>query len=87
MSLKKHQVPTTDLIKAAPEEGYLPGKSGAYYAPSLRGRVVLAYEGFLEMPVVAVVVAMWLAGVTLIVWGVASLYLLLVSLLMLITGM
>lgn len=86
MSLKKQRVPTTDLIKAAPKEGYLPGKSGADYAPSLQGKVVLAYEGFLEMPVVAVVVAMWLAGVTLMVLGVASLYLLLVSLLMLITG-
>ncbi len=76
LSLKKHQVPTTDLIKAAPEEGYLPGKSGADYAPALQGRVVLAYEGFLEMPVVVVLVAMWLAGVTLMGLGVASLNLL-----------
>lgn len=85
MSLKEHQVSPADLIEVPPEEDALLGESAPGFAWALQGRVVRAYEGFLEMPVV--VVAMWLAGVTLVgLVGVASLYLFLVSLRMLITG-
>ena len=86
LSLNKHQVPPTDLIKAPPEEGDLLGKSGADFEWALKWRTVRAYEGFLEGPVLGVIVAMWLAGVTLMGLGVASLYLLWASLRMLITG-
>lgn len=87
MSLKEHQVSPADLIEVPPEEDALLGESAPGFAWALQGRVVRAYEGFLEMPVVVVVVAMWLAGVTLVgLVGVASLYLFLVSLRMLITG-
>ena len=55
-------------------------------APLSLNKHQVAYEGFLEGPVLGVIVAMWLAGVTLMGLGVASLYLLWVLLRMLITG-